>query len=278
MSFDAQAWARKIKTGSTLRKAVLMSIANRANDADGACWPSQKRIADEVEACERAVRNALEYLEEVNLIRRVKRRDTTDLIYLNMKDPGDGSTEAPPASRSGGNARKTAANDNKDPRNDVPRHEMPEGAVRDSGDDRNEVPVGEESGAGDHRNDVPPNLSDEPTLNPSGEPKANRKKARKTAPWPEDYREQFWKLYPKKRGDSRKEAWAKLDKVHNDDEVEFIDLMAGLRHYADRMNAQVKDDPNNERFIAAASVWINKARWETESAPARPRGRPGMAI
>ena len=278
MSFDAQSWARKIKTGSTLRKAVLMSIANRANDADGACWPSQQRIADEVEACVRAVRNAMTDLEDMNLIRRVKRRDTTDMIYLNMTEPAAGSSEEPPASRSGGSARKTAANDNDKDRNDVPRQEMPQAEASDSGGDRNDVPLGEESGAGDHRHDVPPNLSDEPTLNPSGEPKANRKKARKTAPWPEDYREQFWKLYPKKRGDSRKDAWVKLDKIHNDDEVEFIDLMAGLRHYAERMNAQVKDDPNNERFIAAASVWLNKERWETESAPARPRGRTGMAI
>ena len=273
MSFDAQAWARKIKTGSLLRKAVLMSIANRANDADGACWPSQRRIADEIEACERAVRNALIDLEEMNLIRRVKRRDTTDLIYLNMQDPGDGSTIVPPAPRSGGNARKTAANDN---RNDVPRHEIPEAAVQDSGDDRNDMPEGAAPDAGDHRNEVPTNLSDEPPLNPSSEPKANRK--RKTAVWPEDYREQFWKLYPKKRGDSRKDAWKKLEKIERDDEVEFIDLMAGLRHYADRMNAEIKEDAKNERFIAAASVWLNQARWETERAPERSRGRAGMAI
>lgn len=266
MSFDAQSWARKIKTGSTLRKAVLMSIANRANDADGACWPSQKRIADEVETTDRSVRTALAELEDMGLIRRVKRRDTTDMIYLNMEDPGDGSTRMPP--------RKAPANDNQ--RKDVPRKEFPEGEEAASGDDRKEFPQGAEAASGDQRKDVPPNLSDEPALNPSRESKANRK--RKTAPWPEDYRKEFWALYPKKPGDSRKAAWAKLDKVHDEDEVEFVDLMAGLRHYAERMNAAVKEDRKNERFIAAASVWINQARWETERAPERSRPRPGMAI
>jgi hypothetical protein len=268
MSFDAQAWARKIKTGSTLRKAVLMSIANRANDADGACWPSQQRIADEVEACPRSVRYALADLEDMGLIRRQKRRDTTDLIFLNMEEPGE--VVAP--SRAG---RKNK-HDNDNRRQDVPRQEMPEGEAQDAGDLRQEMPEGEATAAGDQRQDVPPNLSDEPSLNPSREPKANRK--RKTAPWPEDYREQFWKLYPKKRGDSKKEALTKLDKIHKDDEVEFVDLMAGLRFYAERMNAEVKEDAKNEKFIAAAVVWLNQARWETESAPTRPRGRPGMAI
>jgi hypothetical protein len=268
MSFDAQAWARKIKTGSTLRKAVLMSIANRANDADGACWPSQQRIADEVEACPRSVRYALADLEEMGLIRRQKRRDTTDLIFLNMEDPGD---VVPPKAR----AKGKAANDNQ--RQEMPRQEMPEGAAQDAGDQRQEMPGGEATGAGDQRQDVPPNLSDEPTLNPSREPKANRK--RKTAPWPEDYRKQFWDLYPKKRGDSKKAALTKLDKVHDDDEVEFIDLMAGLRFYADRMSAAVKEDAKNEKYIAAGAVWVNQERWETERAPERTRpGRPGMAI
>ncbi|WP_316207500.1 helix-turn-helix domain-containing protein [Bradyrhizobium sp. SZCCHNR3118] len=276
MSFDAQAWARKIKTGSTLRKAVLMSIANRANDADGACWPSQQRIADEVEACVRAVRNAMADLEDMNLIRRVKRKDTTDLIFLNMQDPGEGSTITPQARRAGDGSRQSAPADQ---RNDVPRQEIPVGEESDAGGDRNLPPEGAESGAGDQGNLLPTNLSVEPSLNLSGEPKANRKKPRKTAAWPDDFREQFWKLYPKKRGDSRKAAWTKLEKVHDDDEVEFIDLMAGLRHYADRMNASVKEDSKNERFIAAASVWINQARWETERAPDRGgRPRPGMAI
>jgi hypothetical protein len=110
------------------------------------------------------------------------------------------------------------------------------------------------------------------TLEPSQEPKARTSKPRKTKPWPEDFREQFWKRYPKKPGDSRKAAWTKLEKIERDDEVEFEDLMTGLGYYADRMAADVKADAKNIRFIAAAVVWLNNARWETERAPVRRAG------
>ena len=117
------------------------------------------------------------------------------------------------------------------------------------------------------------------TLEPPVEPKARTSaKPRKTKPWPEDYRQQFWKLYPKKPGDSRKAAWTKLEKLEREDEVEFEDLMTGLRYYAQRMNADVKTDPKNVRFIAAASVWINQARWETERPPEPPRSTKRVAI
>jgi hypothetical protein len=110
------------------------------------------------------------------------------------------------------------------------------------------------------------------TLEPDSEPKARTTKPRRTKPWPEDYRQRFWKAYPKKPGDSRKAAWLKLEKVERDDEVEFDDIMTGLGYYADRMNADVKADSKNVRFIKAASVWINKACWETEQAPVRRAG------
>jgi hypothetical protein len=113
------------------------------------------------------------------------------------------------------------------------------------------------------------------TLEPDSEPKARTSKTRKTKPWPEDFREQFWKRYPKKPGDSRKAAWTKLEKIERDDEVEFEDLMTGLGYYADRMAADVKADAKNVRFIAAAVVWLNNARWETERAP--PPKSPGNA-
>ncbi|ARQ95260.1 hypothetical protein [Bradyrhizobium phage BDU-MI-1] len=101
-------------------------------------------------------------------------------------------------------------------------------------------------------------------LEPSPRTTNTNQRKRRTAAWPEDWRDRFWKLYPKKRGDSRKAAIIKMEKVERDDEVEFETIMAGLQCYADRMNADVKKDPKNERFIAAGSVWVNQARWETE--------------
>lgn len=73
MSYEAQTWAVKQKTGSPARKAVLMNLADRADEA-WSCFPGQKRIADDTELGERTVRRALEDLVEVGLVLRAHRR------------------------------------------------------------------------------------------------------------------------------------------------------------------------------------------------------------
>jgi hypothetical protein len=262
MSHEAQTWALKIITGSPTRKAVLMYLANRANTEDGASWPSQGRVARETEFGERTVRDALKDLEEMGIIRRITRQGTSDMIYLNMnwRPAGAAGVQSPePPNAPAGAA---AAVDS---------------AAGNAGDDRQEAPEVAAGAAGDPRQELPPNLQEEPSSNRQEEPSGRK---RTTAEWPEDYRAQFWGLYPKKPGDSRKEAWAKLDKVHRDDAVEFTDLMLGLKFYAERMNAEIKQDPSRRRFIVAATVWLNQARWETEAAPERQRSnrRQTMAI
>ncbi len=47
---------------STIQKAVLISLADLADDA-GACWPSVSLIARRVCACDRAVQGAIKWLE-----------------------------------------------------------------------------------------------------------------------------------------------------------------------------------------------------------------------
>ena len=89
MSYDAMAWARTVITGSPARKAVLMNLANRFNDTEGASWPSQRLIAEETEFSERTVRQAMSDLEDMNIISRKKRHDTTDLVFFPlMPKPG----------------------------------------------------------------------------------------------------------------------------------------------------------------------------------------------
>src|SRR5207245_1513586 len=44
MSWQATAWAEKQKTGSPSRKALLLVLANYANE-DGFCWPSQTTLS-----------------------------------------------------------------------------------------------------------------------------------------------------------------------------------------------------------------------------------------
>lgn len=251
MSHEAQTWALKIRTGSGTRKAVLMYLANRANTEDGASWPSQRRVADETEFSERAVRDALKDLEEMGVIRRISRRDTTDMIYLNM-------SYQPPAAAAG--------TEDSGPRRGPRRGPAGAAAAGDSaapvaGDDRQEIPVVPAAGAGGDRQELPPNHKNEPSENRQDEP-------RRTAPWPADFREQFRKAYPKRHNNNWKQIFIVLERINYADEVEFTDIMAGLEVYAERMNLRVSQDPKNAEFIAMATTWLNQERWMNE--------RPGV--
>lgn len=88
MSVEAMAWAKDQRTGSPTRKAVLLAIADYA-DEHGRAWPSQKRLCEDTELSERAVRNALAELEAMELIFRTPqvRSDNSraaDIIQFNM--------------------------------------------------------------------------------------------------------------------------------------------------------------------------------------------------
>ena len=111
MSFEAQAWARKIKVGTVSHKAVLMVMANCA-DQDGYCWPSAHYIAESTELSMRTVRYGITALENMGLIVRTRReRDNGSMqsnhyqlllavsspvtVVLPEKQGGDGATTAP---------------------------------------------------------------------------------------------------------------------------------------------------------------------------------------
>ncbi|MGA4815948.1 helix-turn-helix domain-containing protein [Pseudomonas aeruginosa] len=52
---------------SAPQKAVLISLADNSND-DGVCWPSVAKIAERTCLSERAVRNALRWLEDAKIL------------------------------------------------------------------------------------------------------------------------------------------------------------------------------------------------------------------
>lgn len=52
---------------SPAQKSVLISLADNAND-DGVCWPSVARITERTCLSERAVRNAIRWLEEAGIL------------------------------------------------------------------------------------------------------------------------------------------------------------------------------------------------------------------
>lgn len=80
---------------SPAQKSVLISLADNAND-DGVCWPSVATIGARTCLSERAVRNALRWLEEASLLQSHQRfgRSTWYTITPAAYAPG---TICPPA-------------------------------------------------------------------------------------------------------------------------------------------------------------------------------------
>lgn len=72
MSIEAIMWARSVTTGSVGRKAVLLVLADYA-DERGECFPSQQLIAEHTEQSVRTVQRQIADLEAAKLIRRERR-------------------------------------------------------------------------------------------------------------------------------------------------------------------------------------------------------------
>lgn len=90
MSWDTMAWARRVRTGNPGRKAVLMVLAEYADEADS-CYPSQATLAAATEQSERTVRRQLAELEAMGLLHRSHRGNgnggrTSDRYHLHVAD------------------------------------------------------------------------------------------------------------------------------------------------------------------------------------------------
>jgi hypothetical protein len=88
VSIVAIAWAKSQRTGSPTLKAVLMAVADYA-DERGCAWPSQARLMQDTELSERAVRGALSELATLGFLRREHRRRqdgsrATDILWLGI--------------------------------------------------------------------------------------------------------------------------------------------------------------------------------------------------
>lgn len=68
MSWQATAWAERQTTGSPSRKALLLVMANYA-DQDGFCWPSQETLAAGAEISLDTVQRQSKKLHEMELIK-----------------------------------------------------------------------------------------------------------------------------------------------------------------------------------------------------------------
>jgi hypothetical protein len=86
MSWEANEWARKQRTGDPVLKNLLMMLSNYANE-DSECWHSQARISFDTEIPIRTLRRKLQDLAALGLIEITQRiredgTKTTSLIRL----------------------------------------------------------------------------------------------------------------------------------------------------------------------------------------------------
>lgn len=99
---------------SVTQKAVLISLADQASD-DGVCWPAVGTVAKRCCMSERAVRSAMDHLEQVGLVARERRFNSssvykvTPAAYRPAAETGTGRRKSantrPPASDAGGAPR-----------------------------------------------------------------------------------------------------------------------------------------------------------------------------
>lgn len=99
MSLEAITWAYRTTVGSPTRKAVLLVLANYA-DQDDSAYPSRQRIAKMTELGLTAVKDALRDLKDMGVIRETEERFRTDgshtsnRYYLDLSWEPEGGREA----------------------------------------------------------------------------------------------------------------------------------------------------------------------------------------
>jgi SOS-response transcriptional repressor LexA len=72
MSWQATAWAVRQKTGAASRKALLLVLANYA-DEHGVCWPSQETLKAETELSEDTIQRQSKILKKLGLVKIIRR-------------------------------------------------------------------------------------------------------------------------------------------------------------------------------------------------------------
>lgn len=230
MSSQAVAWAIVMQAGSPSAKAVLMAIANYANEY-GECWAGQDTLAEGAELKERQLRTILGHLIERGLVERVRRGGQgrgrqTDMLRLRMRElPAIITAKRRPEEPSNGN------------RQSLPLTEQP--AV--SGSNRQYLPPATGGGAtgnleGGNRQMVA--ATKEP------------KNPRTQTPKPPGF-EEAWSLWPKHvRASSKQESAKRLSKFG----VSGVDIVAAVSAYLRSPDA-TKD---GRKFVPAFEVWLNK--------------------
>ncbi|WP_141057466.1 helix-turn-helix domain-containing protein [Stenotrophomonas rhizophila] len=150
----SQCWP--LQSLSVTQKAVLISLADQAND-DGVCWPAIGTIAKRCCMSARAVRSAMDHLEEVGLLTRERRFNSSN-VYVVTPAKFNAAAVASKGKRKAGKAGDAAG------AGDAPHAGGAPGAPGDA-----PGAGGEAGGAGLEVRPVPPNRHIT-LIEPSGEP------------------------------------------------------------------------------------------------------------
>ena len=222
-------WAYKQPTGSVSAKAILIKIADNAND-DGIAWPSIKTIAQQVELSPRAVQTNIRKLVETGLV-RIEERHIGDVQLPNIYH----LVGRMHGRRGGGGGVKKVQGG---------AGAADAGGVTDSGGGGGESPAPK------------PSLS-----KPSTESKASDDE--ETVPKaPEDLGpefEEWYQHYPRKV--ARGQAEKTFETARRVGGVALEILIAGAKRYAAEMAGQ------EAQFIRYPSTWLNGKCWLDEPSP-----------
>ncbi|BAQ43993.1 MULTISPECIES: helix-turn-helix domain-containing protein [Methylobacterium] len=237
MSFQALAWARSVKTGSSTLKAVLVALASYS-DADGRAFPSQDRLAEDTEFTSRAVRGAIATLVERGFISREQRwrKDgsrATDLLTLNVGFvPSLNRNEVPGGE---GIPERRSAPPERPSTQEEPRSKPPEG--------RSALTTFEQPE--NYQKELPP------------------ESGARAGAWPADFWEQFQAAYPhlvKLRGTLRL-----LREIQAEGGTRFEDILDGIARY-------VASRPADRNWLGS-DKFLEDRRFEDRPAPLPATGR-----
>jgi pyocin large subunit-like protein len=101
MSMAALRWARSVRGISSTQKLVLWALADSANDY-GEAWPSALLLAEDCCLTDRAVRDALDALERIQLItgQRATGRATRWVVEVGSTPEARSASPEPPSGTS----------------------------------------------------------------------------------------------------------------------------------------------------------------------------------
>jgi len=103
VSFKASAWAVEQRVGDPIAKLLLLTLAEAAGIENQSCYPSNKTLADRIEASEDTVTRKMKVLVDGGFI-RVERRNrpdgsrTSNLYIVNVDHPKPQPAATPPHS------------------------------------------------------------------------------------------------------------------------------------------------------------------------------------